>query len=497
MALTARLHLRQAQTMAMTPQLLQSIRLLQFSHMELERFIDDQIERNPLLERADEAGTAQPAAEMPEPALPVDAAGMADRLDTSLENVFPDDPGRTDGSASARKGAHRERQPGLPSMGVPDTDWPVEEFADRPPGLREHVRDQIAMTVRGQADRAIAIDLADHLDARGYIEADLDAIATRLAVPREAIDRVLGMVQTFDPAGLFARDLPECLALQCARRDRLDPAMRALLENLELLARRDFKALSRLCGVDQADLVDMLAEIRTLDPRPGLAFEHSPVQAVVHDVEVRKGADGAWQIELNRDALPRVLIDRDYYATVTAGALDGAEKSFMTQCLQDAHWLERSLDQRATTVLKVATEIVRQQDGFLTEGVSALKPLTMKMVADEIAMHESTVSRVVANKFMMTPRGLYELRFFFSGAISATDGGDRDHATESVRQRIRDLIEAERPEKVLSDDALVAQLRADGIDIARRTVAKYRESMNIASSVQRRREKRALVLAGT
>lgn len=364
MALTARLHLRQAQTMAMTPQLLQSIRLLQFSHMELERFIDDQIERNPLLERADEAGTAQPAAEMPEPALPVDAAGMADRLDTSLENVFPDDPGRTDGSASARKGAHRERQPGLPSMGVPDTDWPVEEFADRPPGLREHVRDQIAMTVRGQTDRAIAIDLADHLDARGYIEADLDAIATRLVVPREAIDRVLGMVQTFDPAGLFARDLPECLALQCARRDRLDPAMRALLENLELLARRDFKALSRLCGVDQADLVDMLAEIRTLDPRPGLAFEHSPVQAVVHDVEVRKGADGAWQIELNRDALPRVLVDRDYYATVTAGALDGAEKSFMTQCLQDAHWLERSLDQRATTVLKVATEIVRQQDGF-------------------------------------------------------------------------------------------------------------------------------------
>lgn len=492
MALTARLNLRQAQSMTMTPQLLQSIRLLQFTHAELEQFIEDQIERNPLLERPQETAEPQEGGGEAQ-GLPQSAAGMADRLDASLENVFPDDPGRSEPDGHRVRGAP---MPGLPSMGVPDGDWPIEDFAAGKPTLRDHVMAQAALAFREPAAAAIAAELADRLDERGYLEADLDALADRLGTSAESVSDVLSTLQGFEPAGIFARDLAECLALQCARRDRLDPAMHMLLDNLDLLARRDFRALSRLCGVDQADLVDMLAEIRTLDPRPGLAYDTAPVQAVVHDVEVRAGADGAWQVELNRDALPRVLVDRDYYATVTAGALNGEEKSFMTQCLQDAHWLERSLDQRANTILKVAAEIVRRQDGFLVSGVSGLRPLTMKAVAEEIAMHESTVSRVVANKYMLTPRGIFELRFFFTGAIGGTEGEGGDHSAESVRQRIRALIDAEPPEKILSDDALVGLLRGEGVDIARRTVAKYRESMNIASSVQRRREKRARALIG-
>lgn len=496
MALTARLNLRQSQAMAMTPQLLQSIRLLQFSRIELERFIEDQIERNPLLERAGETSAREadaPGDGAAETArgLPQTAEAMAERLDTSLENVFPDDPGRMEGGAPARGGSGS----GLPFMGAPEGGWPVEELAARAPTLREHVLAQMALAFRAPADRAIAGELADRLDERGYLDADLDRLAERLGVSGDRMRRVLAELQSLDPPGLFARDLPECLALQCARRDRLDPAMRVLLDNLDLLARRDFRALSRLCGVDQADLIDMLAEIRTLDPRPGLACDTAPVEAVMHDVEVRAGADGAWRVALNADALPRVLVDRDYYATVTAGALDGQEKAFMTQCLHDAHWLERSLDQRANTILKVAAEIVRQQDAFLVSGVGGLRPLTMKAVAEEIAMHESTVSRVVANKFILTPRGLFELRFFFTGAIGGTDEAGADHAAESVRQRIRDLIDAEPADKILSDDALVGLLRGEGVDIARRTVAKYRQSLNIASSVQRRREKRARALA--
>ena len=500
MALTARLNLRQSQAMAMTPQLLQSIRLLQFSRVELERFIEDQVERNPLLERAGEtlareADAPGDGAATAARGLPQTAEAMAERLDTSLENVFPDDPGRPAGAAAPAASARPGPRPGLPSMGMPEGDWPVEEFAVRTPSLRDHVLAQVALAFRAPADRAIAGELTDRLDERGYLDADPDGLAERLGVPGDAVRRVLAELQSLDPPGIFARDLPECLALQCARRDRLDPAMRVLLGNLDLLARRDFRALSRLCGVDQADLIDMLAEIRTLDPRPGLAYDTAPVEAVMHDVEVRAGADGAWQVELNGEALPRVLVDRDYHATVTARALDGEEKAFMTRCLQDAHWLERSLDQRANTILKVAAEIVRQQDAFLVSGVSGLRPLTMKAVAEAIAMHESTVSRVVANKFILTPRGLFELRFFFTGAIGGTGEGGGDHAAESVRQRIRDLIDAEPAEKVLSDDALVGLLRGEGVDIARRTVAKYRESLNIASSVQRRREKRARALA--
>ena len=357
--------------------------------------------------------------------------------------------------------------------------------------LADHVNEQIAFAFRDPGDRIVARALADALDETGYLRADPDELAARLGTGPETVERVLAECQTFDPPGLFARDLAECIAIQLRARDRYDPAMQALVAHLDLLARRDFAQLRRLCGVDDDDLLDMLAEIRSLDPRPGLAFEGGIADTVVPDVVVRQAADGSWAVELNPDALPRVLVDQTYFATVSKRAASQDDRDFLAECMQNANWLTRSLDQRARTILKVATEIVRQQDAFLVHGIRHLRPLNLRAIADAIGMHESTVSRVTANKYMMTPRGVFELRYFFTVAIAAVEGGDA-HSSEAVRDRIRELIDAEKPLDVLSDDAIVDILKKNGVDIARRTVAKYREGMSIPSSVQRRREKRAL-----
>ncbi|CAN7345605.1 RNA polymerase factor sigma-54 [Mesorhizobium amorphae] len=506
MALAAKLQLRQSQSLVMTPQLMQSIRLLQLTHVELDRFIDDEIERNPLLERAepqDDAASdqAQKNDAAPEPASDGDwfetetqwsAEAISEKLDSSLENLFPDDPG-----TSERLGPDLTAQwkSASGAGGSSSEGFDVGDMAATAITLREHVGEQIALAFADTAARLIAGELADGLDEAGYLRADTAEIAVRLGASAAAVAKVLDVCQTFEPAGLFARDLAECLSLQLAVRNRLDPAMKALVANLELLARRDFQTLKRICGVDEEDLLDMLAEIRALDPRPGTAFLGGASDAIVADVEVRAANDGSWTVELNAETLPRVLVDHIYFARVSGHAKNQTEKDFLAECLQNANWLTRSLDQRAKTILKVASEIVRQQDAFLVHGVRQLKPLNLRTVADAIGMHESTVSRVTANKYMLTPRGVFELRYFFTASIASAGGGDA-HSSEAVRDRIKQLIDEEKPVDVLSDDAIVDMLRESGVDIARRTVAKYREGMNIPSSVQRRREKRALASVG-
>jgi RNA polymerase sigma-54 factor len=265
--------------------------------------------------------------------------------------------------------------------------------------------------------------------------------------------------------------------------------MQALVSRLDLVAKRDFPALRRLCGVDDEDLVEMLAEIRRLDPKPGRAFGAHAVEVLVPDVFVRPAPDGSWLVELNSEALPRVLVNQSYYARVSKGAVADGDKAFLSECLQTANWLTRSLEQRARTILKVATEIVRQQDAFFLHGVAHLRPLNLKTVAEAIGMHESTVSRVTSNKSIGTSRGTLEMKYFFTAAIPGAAGA-ASHSSESVRHRIKQLVDAEASD-VLSDDALVQRLRDEGIDIARRTVAKYRESLRIPSSIERRREKMA------
>ena len=327
------------------------------------------------------------------------------------------------------------------------------------------------------------------IDERGYLAGDTQAIAETLGASADDIERVLRSVQDFDPPGIGARNLKECLAIQLKERGRFDPAMEKLIANLELVAKRDMAALQKTCGVDRDDVIDMIQEIKTLDPKPGNAFGALIVQPVVPDVTVKAAPDGSWHIELNSETLPRVLVNQQYYARVKRGTGREEDKTYLNDCMSTAQWLVKSLDQRARTILKVAREIVRQQDGFLVEGVQALRPLNLKTVADAIAMHESTVSRVTSNKYMATPRGIFELKYFFTTAVGS-DGGEDAHSAEAVRHRIREMIGREAGGEVLSDDVIVEMLKEAGIDIARRTVAKYREAMGIPSSVQRRRDRR-------
>jgi RNA polymerase sigma-54 factor len=331
--------------------------------------------------------------------------------------------------------------------------------------------------------------LIDMVDEAGYLTGDLEAVADKLGADMATVEGVLAILQGFDPAGVCARNLTECLAIQLKELNRYDPAMEALLGRLDLLAKRDFAALRKLCGVGDEDLTDMISEIKQLNPKPGLAFGSTTVQPVVPDVFVRAAPDGSFHVELNSDTLPKILLNQSYHTQVSKNAAS-SDKAYLAEKLQSATWLIRALDQRARTILKVSAEIVKQQDGFFAHGVQHLRPLNLKTIADAISMHESTVSRVTANKYMATARGIFELKYFFTSAIAASNGGEA-HSAEAVRHRIKHLIEAETPNAILSDDTIVEKLREAGIDIARRTVAKYREGMRIASSVQRRREKQS------
>jgi RNA polymerase sigma-54 factor len=491
MALSQRLELRQGQSLVMTPQLQQAIKLLQLSNLELAAFVDQELERNPLLERDDtqdaplEAQDAEdaPAAsgEALEATLAREDFSKAAELDAEREDVFPDDAQ-------------------MAGMAAPLSDWSslrgstvamddangFERTLAAPASLHDHLLAQLAIAGLDGAERLIALALIDGIDEAGYLRVEVDEVAGRLGAERVVVEKILRVIQGFEPTGIAARNLSECLALQLKEKGRLDPAMNTLLSHLDLVARRDLPGLCARCAVDMEDVSDMIAELKELTPKPGLPFNSEPVQAVVPDVFVREAPDGSWHVELNTETLPRLLVSARYYATVAANAREKEAKTYLTECLNNANWLVKSLDQRARTILKVASEIVRQQDAFLTHGVRHLRPLNLRTIAEAISMHESTVSRVTSNKYIATPRGVFELKYFFTSSIPAT-GGAEAHSAEAVRDRIRDLITKEAPEQILSDDRIVAILTGNGINIARRTVAKYREAMRIPSSVERKR----------
>jgi RNA polymerase sigma-54 factor len=489
MAISQKLELRQGQGLVMTPQLMQAIKLLQLSSLDLAAYVEAELEKNPLLERVDPPPSDEPAQ-------------AAERAPANSDDDAGDDEGAGESirTESIRDGGDEtQRAPDAPTYsewanvgggGAADSNYNLEAFVSAETTLADHLARQLSLAPMEPVQRMIGQYLINLVDEAGYVRGELETTAEKLGAPLKDVEAVLAILQTFDPPGVGARDLAECLSIQLRERDRYDPAMAALIANLDLLAKRDFAALKRVTGVDEEDLADMMAEIKRLNPKPGLSFGGGVVQPVVPDVFVRPTPNGEWNVELNSDTLPRVLINQSYYASVSKTAKTEKEKDFLAECLQTANWLTRSLDQRARTILKVSTEIVRQQDAFLAHGVQHLRPLNLRIVADAIGMHESTVSRVTANKYMATPRGTFELKFFFTSAIAAAGGGEA-HSAEAVRHRIKQLIDAEPPNDVLSDDTIVERLRAAGIEIARRTVAKYREAMKIPSSVQRRREKQA------
>lgn len=510
MAIGPRLDLRQSQSLVMTPQLQQAIKLLQLTNIELSEYVEQELEQNPLLERVEGEGESVPGADdMTRDEAPQDASAAefdtAETLTRSAEtgenldggqsmdadvdnNYASDTPGDAPGPSASE--AYESYGSGTGGS-FNDGDLPgIEQTLAGEESMREHLLGELNMLVVTPGDRIIGQHLIDMLDDAGYVQGGLDDLAERLGCEIEDIEPVLERLQTIDPPGLFARDLKECLALQLKDKGHYDPAMEAFVENLDLFAQRDIKGLMKVCGVDEEDIQDMVAEIRTLDPKPGRRFAHDVAQPVIPDVIMRPGPGGGWSVELNSATLPRVLVNNTYYAEITAGSMSSDDKRYIQDCLQSANWLVKSLHQRATTILKVASEIVRQQDGFFRHGVSALRPLVLRDIADKVEMHESTVSRVTSNKFIATPRGIYELKYFFTSSVGGGGGGD-GHSSEAVRSRIKALIDAEDPKKVLSDDKIVAILKGEGIEVARRTVAKYRDSLGIASSVQRRREKSA------
>ncbi|WP_376092210.1 RNA polymerase factor sigma-54 [Roseomonas sp. CCTCC AB2023176] len=484
-----RLEFRQSQQLVMTPQLRQAIKLLQSSNLEVSAYVEEELERNPLLDR--EETTTVAAA--PEPAARDCHEGV------TSPTIAADPPIEADWSATYETGSLDGRGDGGAGGGTRSDPWDsegrsLEEVAGaRAPTLRETLADQARLAFDDPRDLIIAAQMIASLDAAGRLAADTATIAAALGAPEGQVAAVRARMQRFEPVGLFCRDLRECLAVQLAEKNRLDPAMQAMLDNLDMLARRDVMGLMRVCGVDAEDLSQMVAEIRRLDPKPGAGFDDDPAPAIIPDVLMRRGPGGTWLLELNPETLPRVLVNRGFHAVAQAGARSKEEKAFIAEKLQSANWLVRSLEQRANTILRVAAEIVRRQDGFFRHGVSHLRPLILRDVADELGMHESTVSRVTANKYVATPRGTLELKYFFTTAIAGTRGGD-SFSAEAIRHRIRDMVDAEPPEDILSDDAIVERLRAEGVDIARRTVAKYREALRIPSSVQRKREKAMAVL---
>ncbi|MFN3433582.1 MAG: RNA polymerase factor sigma-54 [Sphingomonas sp.] len=486
MSLAPRLDIRQTQSLVMTPQLQQAIKLLALSNLEIESFIAEEVEKNPLLEAQQTDEVVRP--ERPERDEPagadelVSGAAKADPLDVDYateshqQDSVADGGGGFDGALSMTGGSAGG---GLGGEDGPDFD----SFADTEASLADHLLAQAGAVVDG-ADWFIAQHLIDQLDEAGYLTVPLLDIANRLGIALARVERVLALIQTLDPTGVGARDLAECIALQAKEADRYDPCMARLIDNLDLLARGDLARLKRMCGVDDEDMADMIRELRGYDPKPGCRYGGEPALAVTPDLFVQKTKAG-WGIELNAATLPRVLVNRRYYHELSHGPQDKASKAWLSDALASANWLIKALDQRQRTIIKVAAEIVKQQEAFFLKGVAHLKPMTLARVAEAIEMHESTVSRVTSNKYLSCARGVFELKYFFTSAIQSADGGDAVSA-EAVKSAIRTLIAGEGA-KILSDDTLVELLQAKGFDIARRTVAKYREAMGIGSSVQRRR----------
>lgn len=507
MALGPRLDLRQTQSLVMTPQLQQAIKLLTLSNLEIEAFIGEALDANPLLEIGEAAPTPVEAVEpdqrrtnletSPCDQLIGEGRGEEDRpLDVSAETLDID---RDTGEATPDRNDQPFESPfegpfeGEAQISGGGEAPAMEEYGAFDETLAEHLHAQIGAVARDPKLAFIARFLIDQLDDAGYLATNLREIAVDLQVSPAEVEEALKLVHSLDPTGVGARSLSECIALQAKEADRYDPAMAKLIDNLEMIARGEFPRLRRMCGVDEEDFADMLAELRGYDPKPGLRYGGGGAAPVVPDILISARADGGWNVALNQATLPKLILNRSYYlemrgACAAKNSAGKEDRGWLSEKLADANWLVKALDQRQKTILKVASELVRQQEGFFRHGVSQLKPLTLRAVAETVGLHESTVSRVTSNKYLLCDRGTFELKYFFTSGVASADGEGAVSA-EAVKAAIKHLIDNEDPKKILSDDTLVDLLKDKGFELARRTVAKYREAIGLGSSVQRRRQK--------
>jgi RNA polymerase sigma-54 factor len=480
MGLGPSLSIRQSQSLVLTPQLRQAIQLLQLSNLELDAFIAEELSKNPLLEaRSDEGGDEQTAGEFVDDDSDSEEAPEEPGADNLIMGQADDDrPLDVDLQSEALE---TDSFSDVVTSGGSEEGFDFDRVEYAAASLAQYLTDQLHGAPGHVGDLARII--AETLDETGYLTVPLEQISELTGAPVGLIEQALQLVQGLDPPGVGARSLAECLALQAKAADRYDPAMARLIDNLDLLSKGRTADLKRICGVDDEDLADMIRELRAYDPKPGCRFSGAASADVTPDVFVRRTRAG-FAVELNQATLPRLLVNRRYYQELKSGPQDKQSRAWLSECLQTANWLVKALDQRARTIVKTVSEIVRRQEGFFERGVSAMKPMTLREVAETIGMHESTVSRVTSNKYLLCDRGLYELKYFFGSGVASAEG-EGGAAAEAVKAAIRQLIEAET--EILSDDALAALLKQRGFDIARRTVVKYREAMGIGSSIQRRR----------
>lgn len=484
-----KLELRQGQSLVMTQQLQQSIKLLQLSSLELIEFVEQELESNPLLAR-DETGVGNEAAEAGEAA----SAGTSDERESATDRSESLDSNYGDGWQHDEGGERPDpaasfRYEGVSSRNSYDGDErSLEQTLSTEITLREHLHSQLQVDMLDPVMRMLGSQIIEMIDDSGYLRETTQELAETLGASPELLRHTITALQQFDPVGIFARNLPECLTLQLKDKNLFDPMMASFMEHIHLMEKGDLQGLRKACGASEEDFADMLTQIRKLDPYPARRFINDMAQPVIPDVFVRQGKEGIWQVELNSEVLPKVLIDQAYYQELDTRSHQKEDKRYLTDQFQQANWLVKAMDQRANTILKVTSEIVRQQEHFLLYGIQFLKPLTLKDIALQVEMHESTISRVTTSKFMATPRGIFELKYFFTSSVSSSSGAT-EISSKTVMYYIKELIEAEAPEQVLSDDDIVKMLKNKNIDIARRTVAKYREGQNIPSSVIRRRQK--------
>ncbi len=487
--MSQRLDLRQSQNLVMTPQLQQAIKLLQMNNVELSEYLEEELEKNPLLEKAEPEGAPTDN----EPAPEIEARNERDDVEQTFDESWTGNESDAQ-SSSVPDYESNNTMSGVGAGGNRNFDDPelsLENTLAQTKTRRDHLLEQLYMDMEDPRDRMIGGILIDMLDDAGYLRASTEELAARLGGSPERIKNLIHRMKTYDPTGIFAESLAECLSLQLEDQGKLDSPMKTLLQHLNLLADHDHARLMQLCGVNETYLHDMIAEIKSLNPRPASTFDRLIVQTIVPDIIMKpipKSEGGGWRVELNNDTLPRVLVNQQYFTEVTARAKDKKDRDYLANQMHSASWLTKALDQRAKTILKVSAEIIEQQDAFFLFGIEFLKPMTLKDIAEKIEMHESTVSRVTSNKYIGTPRGLFELKYFFSTALISADGVA--HSSESIKTRLKSLIDAEDANDVLSDDSLVEILKKEGIDLARRTVAKYRDILHIPSSVQRRKQKR-------
>ena len=485
--LSQNLNLGQSQQLVMTPQLQQAIKLLQLNNTELAEVVEEELANNPLLEKDErQPESANPDSEGQEVRDQTSGDEGSDDVDTAFEDSNTNDD-FDPGSAMADLGAGGNTK-------FEDIENAFENRMSADKTLREHLIEQLHVAFDDNRDRMIGAMLIDRLDETGYLRESEEELVEKIGCSAERLENILKQVKGFDPTGIFAADLAECMALQLEERGQLDKPMQKLVENLNMLGDHDFAGLAKICEVNETYLKDMIEEIRSLNPKPAGDFDDLIVQTAIPDVLMKrlpKNLGGGWRVELNNDTLPRVLVNNEYYTEVAKSATQKKDKEYLNTQLQNANWLVRAMDQRAQTILKVAGEIIEQQDAFFNYGIEFLKPLKLSDIAEEIEMHESTVSRVTTNKYIGTPRGIFELKYFFSTALVSDSGAA--HSAEAIKARIKTLTDEEDPKKILSDDKIVEILKGEGIDLARRTVAKYREAMHIGSSVQRRKEKKHLI----